>query len=184
MGSIKLPVVLIINGYPRSGKDTFCDILKKEYNILNHSTVDKIKGFAKMMGWDGIKTPKSRKMLSELKDFTTYWFDMSFNDIKTIISGWYDWYEENEDTSLGVDFICIHVREPEEIKKIVDFCKNNDYIVKTVFIQRDYNNTIMNHADKNVENYDYDMYIDNNSTLDDFANNIFNVINFDKIVRK
>lgn len=176
MGNIKKPIVLIINGYPRSGKDTFCNILGKKYKVLNHSTVDRVKEIAILMGWDGIKTPKSREMLSDLKDFTTKWFDMSYNDIKSIIKGWYNWYKKNEDVSLGVDFICIHVREPDEIKKIVDFCNKNCYTVNTVFIRRDHNLKLSNYADKNVEDYEYDVYIDNNSTLDDFTNNVFKFI--------
>ena len=62
--------IIVINGYPMSGKDeftTYCkEILKrKTIQSYNISTVDKVKEIAKLMGWDGEKTPKARKFLSD-----------------------------------------------------------------------------------------------------------------------
>jgi hypothetical protein len=57
----------------------------------------------------------------------------------------------------------IHCREPEEIKRLVD-----DFKCSTLLIT---NNNITqvesNHADANVNNYNYDFVIHNDGTLED-----------------
>ena len=49
----------------------------------NFSTVDKIKEIARDFGWDGEKTPKARKFLSDLKDVFTDWNDLPVRDVKS-----------------------------------------------------------------------------------------------------
>jgi len=61
----------------------------------------------------------------------------------------------------------IHCREPEEIKKFKD-ALGEDCI--TTLVRRKSHKTEGNHADENVENFDYDVVIDNNKSLEDFKN--------------
>jgi len=158
--------VIIVNGYPRSGKDTFCDFANDEYNCINYSTVDTVKEIATMMGWDGTKTPENRAMLSALKDFTTEWFDMTFKEMINLIQDEINYAEILEDE---VDFIFLHIREPKEIIRIKDWCTERSINCFLVCIQR--NEMVgeqSNHADSDVYFIQYDSYINNNSSLDEF----------------
>ena len=74
---------------------------------------------------------------------------------------------EHDDWAIFID-----CREPKEIQKFVDRLG-----AKTIFIDRkieDYNAS--NHADANVENFEYDIVINNNGTLEDLAAAAMNFI--------
>ncbi len=69
--------VIIINGMGGSGKDTFVEFCAKHGAVTNISSVDKVKEAAKILvGWDGAKDEKSRKLLVDLKklsiDYNNY----------------------------------------------------------------------------------------------------------------
>lgn len=119
---------------------------------MNYSSVDKIKKIAKIIGWNGGKTEKDRKFLSDLKILTSNYNDMSYNDMKNVINVF-----KHNNASL----LFLHIREPTEIQRVV-----NDFKAKTLLIT---NNNIKqiksNMADANVLNYKYDYVIDNSGTL-------------------
>lgn len=159
--------IYIINASGRSGKDTLCNIVADRYDtdnfqVLNISSVDQVKHCAKILGWDGVsKNDIDRKFLSDLKDLATQYCDSPFK---------YE-YKRIRDfmgtISPGIMFI--HIREPEEIKKLVDAFP----AIKTLYIKNDNIPKITtNHADANTENYEYDYYIDNNGTLEDFRRTV------------
>ena len=142
--------IVIINGTGGCGKDTFVSFVSKYKRVYNFSSIDKVKEIAKLIGWDGGKTDKDRKFLSDLKKLTTEYKDMAFNSIKDAINIFKYSYDE---------FMFIHIREPEEIKRAVDAFK-----AKSLLIKRDgYDNIMTNESDANVENYDYDYIIYNKS---------------------
>ena len=59
-------VLIIINGPPRAGKDTFVEMCEEAgARCFNLSTINYIKDLAEELGWDGTKTPKNRKFLSD-----------------------------------------------------------------------------------------------------------------------
>ena len=159
--------VVIVNGYPRAGKDTFVEFIKElvEPEVIEHSTIAFSKYIAELMGWNGIKSIYSRSMLSELKEFSNKWFDKSFVDMTTLIE-----CHHKKDC-----IVIFHIREPKEIERVSQWCKRRQIDIITVFI-----NGIMvekeqlNESDLNVENYVYDCYINNKGTLDNFKNNILN----------
>lgn len=155
-------MIIIINGPPAAGKDTFvqfcAEIKMFTASVYNFSTIDYVKDLAKQMGWDGSKTPKNRKFLSDLKQLLTDWNDIPFKetveDIELTI------YWSDKDT-----LIFVHCREPEEIKKLKDYFQDKAI---TLFIDRKVNEEeISNTSDLNVRNYEYDYYIENNGTLSD-----------------
>ena len=142
--------IIIINGTGGCGKDTFVSFVSKYKRVYNFSSIDKVKEIAKLIGWDGGKTDKDRKFLSDLKKLTTEYNDMAFNSIKDAINIF-----KNSDDEI----MFIHIREPEEIKRVVDA-----FNAKTLLIKRDgYDNIMTNVSDANVENYDYDYIIYNKS---------------------
>ena len=51
------------------------------YSCRIISTVDFVKEVAKFCGWNGQKTPKDRKFLSDLKNILTQWNDIPYKDI-------------------------------------------------------------------------------------------------------
>ena len=159
--------VIIVNGRGGVGKDSFVNFFTetagKQY-VLNISTVDYIKDVARELGWRGDKDNLSRKFLSDLKDMATYWADKPFQDVLKRTEIFY-----NELQAYGVEdngFVFIHCREPKEIQRIKE---SFPYLVFTLLIRRAGDKNYGNHADDEVENYNYDFYIDNNSSLTDLS---------------
>lgn len=161
--------VFIINGAAGVGKDTFVEIAKYYIFIntslptYNISSVDNVKTAAKILGWDGEKDAIGRKFLSDLKDLSTINYQGPYN------------YMLNQVNSKTKGIFFLHVREPHEIKYFVD---NYSEIVKTILIKRDNIETFENHADKNVDNYDYDIIISNKDSIECLAQIV------DKFVQK
>ena len=160
------PTVIIVNGYPQSGKSTFCNFADEAgYYTIEYSTVDTVKQIAAEMGWNGKKDDNSRNMLSALKDFYTNWFDGPYNEATKIIRE-----EIINDEDPWVDFLFMHIREPQEIKRIVEFCDDYDIACVRVFVKRRLAADLAhgNHADINVEKGHYNIYIANNKDIDWF----------------
>ena len=145
--------LVVINGTGGSGKDTFVTYVSKYAKVFNFSSIDKVKEIAKLIGWDGKKEEKDRKFLSDLKRLTTEYNDMAYNDMKEKIEN----FMESDD-----EIMFIHIREAEEIKRVKD-----EYNALTILIKREgYDNITTNDSDALVDNYDYDVII-NNTSLED-----------------
>ena len=154
--------IVIINGTGGSGKDTFIDFCKKYTKVMNFSSIDKVKEVARVVGWDGGKTEKDRKFLSDLKRLTTEYNDMAFNCIKEAVN------EFNDDDNK---IMFIHIREPEEIKRAA-----NAFSAKTLLVKREgLSNIESKYSDANVDNYNYD-YIIENSSLENLEEKALNFI--------
>ena len=157
--------IIVINGRPRAGKDTFVEFCKSHCSwCLNVSTVDFVKEVAKFCGWNGEKTAENRKFLSDLKDLLTQWNDVPFKKVSKEISAFvgemtmYDFDPEIE----GIIFI--HCREPKEIARF-----HKELGAQTLLITRDEveEEVQSNHADEEVDKYKYDYMIANDGTLQD-----------------
>lgn len=154
-------LVFIVNGKPRSGKDTFAMILNRYMNVYKYSAVTKVKEIATLCGWDGQKEERDRKFLHELKMLTSEYSDMAYQDVVNEIKK----YRNGE---IEADIFIVDVREPEEIERLA-----KEVGALTVFIE---NNNVpaitSNAADANVENYEYDFVVPNNGTMNDFEEEI------------
>lgn len=154
--------IYIINGMARCGKDTFADILGEYVRTYKYSSVTKIKDIAMRCGWIGGKTEKDRKFLSDLKNLTTAYSDLAFNDIKNVVN----WF--NNLSAYNV--LLIDIREPLEIDRA-----KKEFGAETIFIE---NNRVpiitTNMADAGVFDYDYDYVIHNNGTIEEFRETIKN----------
>ncbi len=151
--------VIIINGSNQSGKDQFANFFKKHYDYksVNWSTIDKVKKILKRnFGWNGKKTDESRRFMSEVKRVWSDFNNGPFEDMVNKISKYNANLPKGERQNI-VYFI--HCREPHEIQKFVD-----KYGKKclTVLLKKDDREVANNDSDKNVANYEYDFYIDNN----------------------
>lgn len=163
-------MVIIVNGRPRVGKDSFCEMVQKimeervgPYSCRIISTVDFVKEVAKFCGWDGQKRPNDRKFLSNLKDILTQWDDVPYKDIISSYEGCKEIWKQlgyNEKNCLYF----VMCREPEEIRKFVDRIG-----ARTLMVERKETENLpqCNHADSNVYNYKYDTYIHNDGDLVD-----------------
>lgn len=160
--------MVVVNGFPRSGKDTF---VQKCLEVLDWrgslvSTVDFVKKIAYECGWDGTKSPENRKFLSDLKDLLIRWDNVPFKKVREYRDEWVAklkaWgYDGTEELVLFV--MC---REPAEIQKLKDA-----FDAVTVFVQRDEASqaVLSNMSDRGVMDFQYDVVIENNGTIDELG---------------
>lgn len=160
MREIGFKSVIVINGQGQSGKDTVCGFVAEEYKARSISEITPIKELAKIAGWNGEKDDRSRKMLSDLKMLFVEYNDLPFNyaikEIKKFL---------NSDDEI----LFIHIRECEEIEKIV---KNSPVKTYTLLMKRTdeaYKQRVFGNAsDDGVYDYNYDFsYVGNNKTKAD-----------------
>ena len=146
--------IFVINGSGGVGKDTFVSMVANhcKQKIWNFSSVDKVKGIAKLIGWNGGKTEKDRKFLSDLKMLCSDYCDMPFNSMK-------DKVEEFKSNNVAMLFL--HIREPQEIERA-----KREFDAKTILVKRDsVEHITSNEADGNVFDYTYDIILDNSGGL-------------------
>lgn len=152
------PLVIIINGAGGVGKDTICSVLRDHFKTCTYSSIAPIKRIAREIGWEGKKTDRDRKMLSDLKDICTEYNNLPFKYMS----------EKLEETTVyKIDVVIFHIREPQEIDKFRQYAKNQGYTCKTLLIRSERaQQSYGNHADDDVENYPYDMVYNNDGTLE------------------
>jgi hypothetical protein len=146
--------IVVINGVGGSGKDTFVECCELFGKVFNVSTVDEVKEVAaNVFDWNGGKTEKDRRMLSDLKALWVRYNDGPYRYIKDVINNFESWD--------GDGILFIHSREPEEISRFA-----NDFGAITLLVKNSRVEPIIsNDSDANVELYDYDVVIDNSGTL-------------------
>lgn len=156
--------VIVVNGYPHSGKDTFINFCKNKLGTfgVSVSTVDFVKYLAAQCGWDGSKTPENRKFLSDLKDLLTEWDNVPWKKVEEVFNS-----IKVECFQYGLKdsnfFLFVHSREPQEIERFKE-----EYGAITVLVDRhEVEGEQSNHSDNDVMNYTYDYIIDNNGTLEE-----------------
>jgi hypothetical protein len=130
----------------------------RAYRVKNVSSVTPIKEIAARCGWNGEKTDRARKFLSDLKALT-----VAYNDFPT---NWvveeYARFLESED-----EVMFVHIREPEEIAKFVSRVPRAITLLirgGTRFrrAKKEYGNA----SDDGVEKYRYDYVFYNDAPLD------------------
>lgn len=168
--------IICVNGYARSGKDTFCNFaFYNRGTVYPFSTIDEIKKIALQFGWDGQKDAKGRKFLSDLKDCLTEYNDFPTNYIITQIKRHLTIFRD-EELYDGAIFL-VQMREPKEIKRWKE-----EFGAKALLITRpDSEKEWGNHADDEVLNAEYDYKLENDSDLKDWE---LKTINFIDNVRK
>ena len=158
--------IYIVNGAPGSGKTTFETLVRQKVGsdwVFILSTIDPIKQAAKFLGWTGVKDPKARKFLSDLKDLANSVYDTSYryiaNEINKIEKSFSVYDMPTDDVVVFIDS-----REPWDIQRL-----SLMYNAKTILIKRASgadDAEILNHADRDVELFEYDIYIENDGDLD------------------
>ncbi len=149
--------VIILNGTAKSGKTTFASLCKKNfYCTYNISTITPIKQALTCMFVDiDNKDDRTRKLMSDLKDMMT-----EFNQCSKIFVQ----KEIAKLNKLGMVYILfVDSREPEEIQWFKDNLKCKTLLVKNKRVLI----LTTNHADKNIENFEYDFVINNDEGLEE-----------------
>ena len=147
--------VLVTNGLPRSGKDTFAEFVSAYIPTIKYSCVDEIKKMARFTGWDGEKNPTSRRYLAELKRLTTEFNDFPFECLRR------KYNEFMIDISHSV--LIFDIREPAEIERA-----KKEFGAESILIVNNRCEKQGNYADDGVMDAKYDHVIFNNGTLTDF----------------
>lgn len=164
-------LIIVINGKGGSGKDTICDIVSKHHKTRNISTITPIKEVASFGGWQGGKTEKDRKFLSDLKELFSEYNDLPNN------------YALNEYKSFMKnqceEVLFVHIREPENINKFIKSIDGN--CITLLVTGGKSQNSYGNRSDDEVENYTYDYIYNNTKPLDEVENDFMaffeNIIN-------
>ena len=158
--------IVIINGAPGVGKDTFIskcrefiDIHCYAFKIYNISSIQPAVDLARRYHWNSRHDPASRNMLAELKSVLDKYFDASFQYIRSEINK-----IDPEEKSI----IFVHIREPENIKRLTEYLRgekvNTNPECYTLYISaKDHKiqSGVTNQSDLNTANYDYDTIIEN-----------------------
>lgn len=148
--------IYITNGTARSGKDSFAELLSKYISVFKYSSIDLVKEMYETIGIDrNSKDEKKRKLYSDTKDMLTKYDDIPFKDIASIVSD----FKNNQ---IDAEVLLIDIREPEEIARAVETLGAEAILIRNPNVRK----IESNHADKNVENYNYDYIIENNGTLE------------------
>lgn len=148
--------IYVTNGSAENGKDTFAELLGKYISVYKYSSIDLVKEMFAVVGVSkDNKTEKKRKLWSDGKDLLTKYDDIPFKDITSIVTDF-------KNNKIETEVLLIDVREPEEITRAVE-----TFGAETILVRKPNAKKIeSNHADANVENYEYDYIIENNSTLE------------------
>lgn len=160
---------IIINGYPCSGKSTFADMMveyfdKHGYYATQFSTVDTVKHLALQMGWDGKKNDVGRKFLSDLKQLMVN--SPTGNMVKKNVIRTAETFDMFNNTKSPA-YVFLMCREPKEIQEYVETLG-----ASAIFVRRDVPKDFSNDSDRNVENFSYHYYVDNNGTLEDLEKEV------------
>ncbi len=154
--------VFIINGTGGVGKDTVCEMAAALCPVRSVSSITPIVEIARSAGWDGVKTPASRRLLSRLKDAFTEYNDLPFR---------YCMQQVEEFLAGSERLMFLHVREPREIERLrqaVGPCCH------TLLVRRPgvSGQLLGNPSDDGVEGYQYDAVIENDGGLDELREKV------------
>ncbi|MCM1222628.1 MAG: hypothetical protein NC548_50015 [Lachnospiraceae bacterium] len=154
-------VIIVVNGKGGVGKDTICDIVNHFFRSKHISAITPIKEIATHCGWDGEKTPKSRKFLSDLKSIV-----MDYNQYPTkyLVQQVCEFMVDDKTDILFVD-----IRESGQINLFANDVKYATGMdVKTLLVKSNRTEDVKygNTSDDDVDQYPYDYTFHNDGDLD------------------
>lgn len=146
------PKVIVINGMGGVGKSTFISLCHEiNPQVIETSTVDFVKEIALQAGWDGEKDEDGRRFLSDLKDAMERYHDIPNKKVDEFI-------ESHPD-----NIIFVNAREPHNITYYQEKYGAISVLVKNPSVPQ----VQGNHVDENVDNYNYNIFINNSGSLED-----------------
>lgn len=149
--------IFILNGVGTSGKGVLVDYINKYIPTHKYSIVDLPKEAAKVLGWDGGKAEKDRKFLSDIVDLSTEYNDAPFKDVLSLVTD----FKNNKDFA-EYEVLIIDMRDPKDIARAVETFGAETILIRNPKVEK----IESNHADRDVENYEYDYIIENDGSLE------------------
>lgn len=152
--------VIVINGYPGSGKDSFVKAVRRATanEVVNLHASDKAKAAFNIMGWDGVKTADVRNALASFIITCNALFDTAFKHLADTVK-----HLEDSPYSNVEAFVFVHEREPKNIARILEAYPN----AVAMIVKRPGINHATNENDAGVENFEYAICIENKGDLDE-----------------
>jgi hypothetical protein len=150
-----LKKIFILNGVGTSGKGTFVEFVGKYIPTHKYSIVDLPKEAAKVLGWSGGKDEKDRRFLSDIVDLSTEYNDSPFRDVLSIVTDF-------KNNLIKDEVLFIDMRDPKDIARAVETFGAETILIRNPNVKK----IESNHADRDVENYEYDYIIENDGTLE------------------
>ncbi len=165
--------IFVLNGSPRSGKDTLTDFFS-EYGFVYHfSYVDVVRDMLKSIHIDfSHKTDGDRQLIESICNALEKYDDVPMKHLCSNVRYTIDvenWRNLNHSNSA---FIFVDIRKPDNIKR---FIKEFPETI-TLYIEdgKDINN--VTESDASVRDYEYDYCIENTGTLTEFKSAVSNFI--------
>lgn len=170
--------VLFLNGYPRSGKESFVQALnvvasEKNLRVVQASTVDLVKQAMLILGWDGVsKNEADRGLACDIKNAWTRHYDGSYKYVEGLI--------KSLDSLPEEIILTVDSREPAELARFKEAFggplrddrapeANWGFNARTVIVDRgEHSERYDNDADKNVLKFEYDFIVHNGEYPDWF----------------
>lgn len=161
--------IFVLNGSPRSGKDTLTDFFSERGLVYHFSYVDVVRDILKSKHIDfSRKTDKDRKLMESICNALEEYDDIPmkrlFSDVEYTIDveNWRNLGHSNN------AFIFVDIRKPDNIER---FKKK---FPKTITLYVDDGKDINNvtESDASVRDYEYDYYIENTGTLAEFEETV------------
>ncbi|MBQ6998250.1 MAG: hypothetical protein IJN62_00480 [Clostridia bacterium] len=139
-----------------SGKDSFVKAISKYIPTSKYSSIDLVKNMLEVAGIQKEpKTEEKRLLYSDMKDRLTKYDDIPFKDIASIVADF-------KNNKIETKVLFIDIREPNEIARAVKTFGAETILIRNPRVEK----IASNHADANVENYEYDYIIENNGTIE------------------
>ena len=162
-------MVIGVNGFPRSGKTTFVDECVKVpcSALLYHvSTITPAKRALRTLGWSGLESDKTkdvRNALCQLKELSNKLFNGEEGYLRKCVN---ELVHCMNYSNIHHCILFVDAREPAALEMI-----RRKFSGKTLLVRRigGEDTSVMNPADQDVLNHEYDFYIDNAGDLRELA---------------
>ena len=157
--------IFVLNGSPRSGKDTLTDFFS-EYGLVHHfSYVDAVRDMLKSMHIDfSRKTDKDRQLMESICNALEKYDDVPMKRLCSSVRYAIDVENWRNLGHSNNGFIFVDIRKPDNIER---FKKEFPETI-TLYVEdgKDVNN--VTESDASVKDYKYDYCIKNTGTLPEF----------------
>ncbi len=148
--------IYITNGSAENGKDSFADFVSNYISTYKYSSIDLVKEMFEVVGVSKKeKTEKKRRLWSDGKDLLTEYDDIPFKDVTSIVADF-------KNNKIEAEVLLIDIREPKDIARAVKTFGAETILISNPKVEK----IESNHADRDVENYEYDYIIENDGTLE------------------
>lgn len=158
--------VIIVNGQPGAGKDTFIDFANQQITqvdknifVKSYSSIDIVRDNIEYFGVDiTLKTQKDRDLMSNIGDLLEEHSGIRSNLCHQKIASCVQIPRPS--------VLFLHIREPKLIQKVIDAYKDVvyvDFIRVQIKSDRALNIT-SNHSDANTDDMEYDFVVNNSGT--------------------